>query len=228
MLYNGTEIPESLSIAELECMLESNSMKEFCLAAKALVMKNSLEAYEVLKRHVYNPDIYKRRFILEIIFEYPYAVELKGEIEKALKSEDIKGFMVKTALSAIIKFNLEADDEILIDVLKRHKELDSWYYLVVANLENNEKNFDELLKLYLMRKHNASVRIALAEQLLRFANVENYMTLFNMFEHDEQPHIRIVACKIALKMNRKDLLITFLNDKDGHVRKYSRIYVRNV
>jgi hypothetical protein len=60
----------------------------------------------------------------------------------------------------------------------------------------------------------------MAEELLNFVNEENYMQLFQLFANDEQPHIRLGACKIADKMDRADLLMSLKDDSDGHIRKY--------
>ena len=79
---------EHISINELDQMMESSDMKQFCKVANALVQKKSKEAYEVLKKHIFSKDVYKRRYVLSVIFEYPEALELVDELEKALKTQN--------------------------------------------------------------------------------------------------------------------------------------------
>ena len=210
----------SVDIENLAQMMETSNMKQFCATAKELVGRKSEDAYEVLKRYVYSSDIYKRRYILSIIFEYPYAIELKEELDKALRIENAKSFMTTTILEVLIKYNIEIDSKIIVQVLKNSSMDSGWNYQVIRTFDNNDKNLKMLLELYRIKGTCTSIRISMAEQLLRFAKEENYMQLFQLFEKDEQPHIRIIACEIAKKMNRQDLMILFKDDKDGHIRNY--------
>lgn len=73
--------------------------------------------------------------------------------------------------------------------------------------------------LYKKKRDNTSIRIIMAEQLEEFATDENHMQLFKLFQEDEQAHVRMIACKIASKMKRHDLIVKFEDDKDGHIRK---------
>ncbi len=65
----------------------------------------------------------------------------------------------------------------------------------------------------------------MAEQLEEFATEENHMQLFKLFQEDEQAHVRMIACKIASKMKRHDLIVKFEDDKDGHIRKYVKNFL---
>lgn len=209
-----------ISIKELDQMMETSEMKQFCIVAKELVRRNSKEAYEVLKRYVFSSDIYKRRYILSVIFEYPYAIELVDELDKALRTENAKSFMTTTILEVLINYNIRINADTIIQALK-NRDLDyGWYYQVISTFDKNEENLEKLLELYKMKGKCTSIRIFMAEELLGFVNEENYMQLFRLFEKDEQAHIRMVACKIANQMNRQDLLVLFKEDEDGHIRKY--------
>ena len=210
----------SIDIEKLVQMMKTSDMKQFCATAKELVRRNSEEAYEILKKYVCSSDLYKRRYILSIIFEYPYAIELKEELDKALRTENAKSFMTTTILEVLIKYNIKIDSRTILQVLKNSNLDYGWYYQVIRTFDNNDKNLEMLLELYRIKGACTSIRIFMAEQLLRFAKEKNYMQLFQVFEQDEQPHIRMIACEIANKMNRQDLLLLFKNDRDGHIRKY--------
>lgn len=211
---------ENVSLNELEQRMESSDMKIFCAAAKILISKNSKEAYNILKKYAFSSDKYKRRYVLSVIFEYPDAIEIANELNKVLSVENANSFMTTTILEILIKFNIKIDDNIVSQALANSNINYGWYYQVIGKFDKNEKNLEQLLALYHTKGKCTSIRIYMAEQLLEFANEENYMRLFQLFEKDEQPHIRMVACRIANKMNRQDLLISFKNDKDGHIRKY--------
>ena len=210
----------SVSIKELIQLMETSDMKQFCNVTKELVQRNSKDAYEVLKKYVFSTDIYKRRYVLSVIFEFPYAIELVDELEKALRTENAKAFMTKTIQEVLIKYNIKIDAHTIIQVLK-NSDLDyGWYYQVLETFDISEENIDKLLELYRIKRKCTSIRIVMAEQMLRFANEENYIQLFQLFEKDEQAHIRMIACKIASKMSRQDLLVLFKDDENGHIRKY--------
>lgn len=212
---------KSASIKELIQRIETSDMAQFCAVAKELIQRNSREAYEVLKKYVFSSDIYKRRYILSVIFEYSYAIELVDELDKELRAEDTKAFMITTTLEVLIKYGIKTDEDTIIQALK-NSDLDyGWYYQVIGIFDKNEENLEKLLELYKIKRQCTSIRVVMAEQLLRFANEENYIQLFQLFQKDEQAHIRMVACDIAKKMNRMDLLLSFKDDKDGHVRKFA-------
>jgi hypothetical protein len=128
--------------------------------------------------------------------------------------------MTTTILRLMIKYHITLDASVVVEALK-NSDLDyGWYYQVLGEFDKNEKNLEMILKLYRAKRKCTSIRIFMAEEIFKFVNEENYMQLYQLFEKDEQPHIRMVACKIANKMGRRDLLELFKDDKDGHVRKY--------
>lgn len=212
---------ENAPIKELVQRIETPDMERFCAVAKELIRRNSKDAYEVLKKYVYSSDAYKRRYVLSIIFEYSYAMELVDELDKELRAKDTKVFIVTTILEVLIKYNIKIDEDTLILALKNSALDAGWYYQLIGTFEQSEKNLEKLLELYEIKSQCTGIRIEMAEQLLRFVNEENYVRLFHLFQKDEQGHIRMIACDIAKKMNRMDLLLSFKDDKDGHVRKFA-------
>ena len=210
---------EHISIKELDQMMESSDMKLFVAASNALVQRKSKEAYEILKKYIFSADVYKKRYVLSVIFEYPEALELVDELEKALRIPNTHSFMTSTILGIIIQYHISIDAEIVVEAL-RNCDLDfGGYYQLIGEFDKNKKNLEMILELYHSKRKCTSIRISMAEQMFKFVNKENYMQLFQLFEKDEQPHIRMIACEIANKMERRDLLMLFKDDKYGHIRK---------
>lgn len=216
-MINGQIVPESLTLSELEEMMESSNMQTFAVACEALRLANTQEAYELLKKYLYVSDQYKRRCVLAVIYDYNNASELVSELVQALNSEE--HFLVTTALDNIIQGKIYvADEQVLACIERNHGKLNSSYYYVLTCIERTEENIERILNLYHTCKED-SVRIAMAESLYSFCNANNYLRLFNLFKDDSVAHIRMVACRIAIDRDRGDLLQNFKQDKDGHIRK---------
>jgi len=216
-MINGQIVPESLTLSELEELMESSNMQTFAVACEALRLVNTQEAYELLKKYLYVSDQYKRRCVLAVIYDYNNASELVSELVQALNSEE--HFLVTTALDNIIQGKIHvADEQVLACIERNHGKLNSYYYCVLTCIERTEENIERILNLYHTCKED-SVRIAMAESLYSFCNPNNYLRLFNLFKDDSVAHIRMVACRIAIDRDRGDLLQNFKQDKDGHIRK---------
>lgn len=214
---NGQIVTEKFPLSELEKMLESSDMQKFAVACEALRLANTRQAYEVLKKHISDPDRYKRRCILSVIYDYSCSSELIPELLGAMQSDEM--FLVTTALDIIIQGKVHAvDEQIFACIEKNQGKLDSYYYRALSGVENSEENMERILKLYSTCKEK-SVRSAIAECLYVFRNEKNYVQLFELFEGDAVPHIRILACRIAKDYHRADLLQKFIEDEDGHIRK---------
>ena len=209
---------ENTPLYELEIIMQTYNMKIFCAAVNELVKRNSEDVYRVLKKYLDISDKYKKRFVLSVIFEFPEAIELCDRLEQTLKYENDKNLMLNTILNILIKYHIKLSDELILEVLRENDFDYGWYYQAIAYMDRTESNVNEILALY--RKKCTSARIVIAEQLEVFVTDENYIKLFQLFKDDEQPHIRMSACRIVEKMNRKDLLMMFKNDRDGHIRKY--------
>lgn len=216
-MINGQIVPENLTLSELEEMMESSNMQTFAIACEALRLANTQEAYELLKKHLYVSDRYKLRCVLAVVYDYSNSSELVSELVRALNSEEL--FLVTTALDNIIQGKVRvADEQVLACIERNHGKLNSSYYYVLTCIERTGENVERILNLYHACKEN-SIRIALAECLHTFCNPNNYIRLFNLFKDDSVAHIRMVACRIAIDRDRRDLLQNFKQDKDGHIRK---------
>lgn len=216
----GLMVPEGLSPEELKIMMESGDMKTFSTACEALCLAKAPWAYEILKQHISHKDLYKRRYVLSVIFHYPQAAELVSHLEQALNSE--KPFLYDTALNVIIQEDVRVSDDALLACFERnHGSLNRYVCLALETVEKNESNTRRILKLYRACR-DKSFRIGLAETLYCFCREENHMEFFHLFRDDPAPHIRILACRIAKDYHHAELLAKFAKDWDGHIRKLAR------
>lgn len=63
-----------------------------------------------------------------------------------------------------------------------------------------------------------------AEELLYTADLANWESIFDLLKSQSNPKIRVLACELLIKQKCYKKLELFLNDKDGHVRKYSNLH----
>ncbi len=217
-IVNGQQIPEELSLSELTRMMESFDMKNFSLACEALRGAATHDAYQVLKRYIDSSDLYRRRYVLSVIFDYPYASELTPHLIKALHGSE--HFLVTTALRVLANDKIHLEDEHILRCLEENSAwLDSCDYLLLNKLEKTTAHTARIVALFRTAPTDG-VRIAIAEALVSFAVTENYRELFDLFCHHPASKIRMAACRIADRFERRDLLQTFSKDPDGHIRKF--------
>ena len=215
---NGHMIPDNLSIPELREMLCTRDMLPFSLACNALKNKDSHEAYLVLKEFLDSEDKYQQRCVLSVIFHYQESAELCPYFLSALRSKE--RFMVTTVLDHLIVKNLwVSDDDILTCFESNYRWLGNYYYQILRKLEKIPENTERVVGL-LKKAKASSTYIATAECLTFLATPENYMQLFTLFADSPVSKVRLEACKIANAFQRYDLLQRYVNDTDGHVRKY--------
>lgn len=215
---NGKEVPESISLTELEQMLASHNMQTFSLACEALRIHAAHEAYLLLKAHIADKDPHRRRYVMSVIFDWEEASELKRELRSDLQSDH--HFLIDTALNNLIHEKIRVEDEEIFSCLERnHHWLDGYDYQVLALVDKNGSNAARVIRLF-QNCDNPSARIAIAEQLSAFCTAENYRQIFDMLANDPQSKIRMAACCIANSHRRMDLLRSFENDPDGHIRSY--------
>lgn len=225
-VLNGQAVSENISIQELQKMMEASDMKNFAIACEALRIANNHEAYEVLKGYVDTRDKYKYRCVLSAIFEYNEAAELSDYLIRALQSQE--RFLVTVALNHLVNKNIEISDKYIIECFERnHKWLESYYYQALNTIEKITENTERIISL-LGSASSDSVRIAIAECLENFCTEENHLRLFEMFANSSLAKVRMVACRIACKFSRYDLLQRYMDDSDGHIRKYIKNYKDDV
>lgn len=216
-MVKGMDIPEGLSPAELEAMMESGDMRTFIIACEALCLENTNQAYKILKRYIAHSDLYKRRYVLSVIFSYPQAAELVPYLEGSLNTE--KSFLWGTALDVIIQQDIRVAEEALFSCIERNwSQVGRYDIYALESVKKTQANARRIWKLYRSCRDD-STRIAMAEVLHGFCTEENYLTYYELFRDDPAPHIRILACRIARAYQRPDLLSKFTQDRDGHIRK---------
>lgn len=216
----GMDIPEGVSPAELETMMESKDMRTFMIACEALHLAQNDAAYALLKQYIAHSDLYKRRYVLSVIFTYPQAAELVPHLEQALGSE--KTFLWGTALDVIIQQKVRVAEEALFSCIERNwNQVGRYGIYALEAVEKTQANARRISKLYHACRDD-STRIAMAGVLHGFCTEENYLTFFELFRDDPAAQIRILACRIARAYHRPDLLSKFTQDRDGHIRKLAR------
>lgn len=216
-IVNGRDIPNTYSLPELEMMMRSANMETFAMACEALRQLHTEDAYNVLKKYISCADLYKKRYVLSVIFDFDGATELISELENALQSDE--HFLITTALDHIIQGKAHIGDEQLFTCLEKNSnKLNAYYYRVLVCVDKTKENLERTLRLYQSSK-DSSVKAAIAEGVYTFCDKDNYFRLFSLFENSQIPHVRIVACRIARDYTRIDLLKRFTQDHDGHIRK---------
>jgi hypothetical protein len=63
-----------------------------------------------------------------------------------------------------------------------------------------------------------------ARELLDTVDLINWETIFELLKVQSNPKIRLLACELLVKQKEYEKLEFFFNDKDGHVRRYSKLY----
>ena len=216
-MIRGLMIPENLTPEELKKMMESGDMRTFMIACEALRLTDTHWAYGVLKQNITHSDLYRRRYVLSVIFHYPEAAELVPHLEQALASG--KSFLEGTVLDVIIQDNISISEEILLAYFERNREtINSYHCLALRTVAKSEANSRRILKMFRLCRYE-SMRIALAQQLHSFCSTGNHMALYELFRNDPAPQVRILACRIAREYHHPELLEGFVRDRDGHIRK---------
>ncbi len=214
---NGHEIPYNLSITELNELVSSSNMVSFMLGCEALSQKDDIEAFNILFRCLSKEDKYKRRYALEAISHHAYKERLTEILEKSL-SDDI--LIIKTALCIIYQERIRVSKEKVFNVFRiKGDELDHyhfWSILVVAT----QNDFDEGLALLKKYKSKESVEHVLVEVLFNITADENWVELYDLIKDHKKPQIRMAACRLFVKYNNLAELTKFIEDQDGHIRKF--------
>lgn len=195
----------------------SKDMQTFSLVCEALRNMGTADAYALLKQHIHTPDLYRRRYVLSVIFDFPQAWELTSELERAMESST--NFLVTTALEQLRTGTVQVSDEAILSCFERSNNcLDSSFYSVLSRIQKSDGHYQRIRKLY-DSSTSTSTKIALAECLYAFADGHNFESLYILFRNASAAHIRILACRIARDFQRGDWLQTFRDDPDGHIRK---------
>lgn len=216
-IVNGQGIPDTHALPELEMMMRSADMEMFVMACEALRQLHTQNAYDVLKKYISCADLYKKRYVLSVIFDFDGATELISELENALQSDE--QFLITTALDHIIQGKAHIGDEQLFTCLEKNSDkLNAYYYRVLVCVDKTKENLERILELY-HTSTDSSIKTAIAECLYTFCNADNNLRLFHLFENSTNPQIRIIACQITKDYAQSDLLEKFKQDPNGHIRK---------
>lgn len=205
-------------------MLLSPKMLDFTNACDTLSSMG--EGYDLLKQHLFsNPDKYRRLYVFKVIFEFSEArTELISFLENELLSPN--RFFSEQALNNIIKYKLEISGDNVFSALERHKDDRYGYcFLALMHIRPKQGNYERILSLYKSLRANSTKEFC-AAALCTHATEEKFEEIFSLLEKDAYCKIRLIACKLAVAFGKWGLLNGFINDCDGHVRKYVKANIR--
>lgn len=98
-------------------------------------------------------------------------------------------------------------------------------------IANNHEAY-EVLKSYIDTRDKYKHRCVLAAifEYSEASELRDHLirALFEMFANSSLAKVRMVACRIVCKFRRYDLLQRYMDDSDGHIRKYVKIYKDDV
>lgn len=219
--YNGKFISIELPVEGWAEKLNSADVEEFALGCMGLQELGTPEAYEVLKSRLGERDKYRRRLILSVIFSFEESAELQEQFREALQSEEM--LFVEEAFKHLCSgrnfwVGLE---EILTAIERNHNKLHNYYYQPLWDIAKTRQYTDRILDLF----HTAdtdSIRITVAGVFEHAATEENYTHLYGLLAESKISKLRLEACRIAHRFDRRDLLLLYVNDPDGHIRKFAK------
>lgn len=223
---NGMKIPYDNSVSDLEKMIITGDMQTFATCCEALSVNPSVEAFNVLKSYLNSPDIYKRRFALEVIFNHPMYSNVIPELEIALNDNNM--FIVRTALTIIYEKKIPITKDIIFTVLeKKGHDIGEYDFLSldVVVSKNNDADFIRCFNLYKTYKSNTSKQTVLGSICQNIVSDKYWEYLYDEFKDDENDKIRMCACQLASEHLDIIRMRYFSNDKNGHIRKYVAKYI---
>ncbi len=192
------------------------------MACDMLTEAGTEEALELLVPFLRSEDLFRRRYVLSVIFKLPGSNKYANEVSRALRSE-VK-FLITTALNVAYEFSIPVNDEQTLEIFRKHGEwIDIYSYNTLHRLKNTEKNYNSLVQLYNSKKYNDSQKNAIAEVLAERTDV-HFDEIYQMLSVSKFDSTRHLAVKMAEKAKRSDLVILFKNDKNGHIRKLVERY----
>lgn len=213
-LFNGNAIPYDLSFEELNRMLFSDDMTEFCLACEALSCRDDSESFNALKSFLKHPDKYRRLYAMKTVFRNPASAELQYVLEEALASGD--PLFINAACEILAEKSFGVDENILRSAVKSHlPDIHAGSLFALKTLSPSEANYAFLLKLFRASSHSSGKEI-LGKLLMNKYLPEKAEKLFAEFRSSDFSAVRMLAVAIG-KEYGLDLSV-FCSDVDGHIR----------
>ncbi len=214
---NGKRVPHELSVTELQKMLSSPDMTNFVLACEALLCKDDLPVYDILKPYCYHKDKYRRLYVLQRIFNFSEAVELTPYLEELITSGE--NLFVHNCINIVSDHNIKISEPLLVSAVKKHvNELQSGV-CALRTLEVNDNNFGKIVDIFNICRVSGT-KECICEVLCLGYLPEKAKELFDLFSRDSFPKIRLVGARLAVKYGFDTR--AFQSDTDGHIRRVLR------
>ena len=223
---NGIEVPHEKNTKELIAMLNCD-MPLFTVVCDALSCKIDTLSFETLLSILKDNDPYKRRVAIECLGNHVMFFRAIDDIIMCL--DDKSHYVVRAAIEAMKKHRVLKSHEKIIKLLKSKDE--STRESAVSALEyiSTESDFD--LVLNLLNDRNKRIRNTLPNVILVKANKANWSKAYAVMKDSNNSKVRLAACKLLNTFGsktEKDEAKLFFQDKDGHVRKFSKKMIDGV
>jgi HEAT repeat protein len=218
-IISGIEVPYHKSTHELIAMLDCKTPL-FYVVCEALSYKNDELSFETLMSVLEDGDPFKRRIGVECLGNHNMFDRALNNVLTCL--DDKSAFVVRTAIEVMVKHRVTESHEKIIQLLKSDDE--STREKAVSALEYISEPSDFDIILNLQNDRNKNIRNLVPYIVLAAANKINWKKAYNMMKHSDIDKARLAACKLlntfGTEIEKSDAKI-FMQDKNGHVRKYA-------
>lgn len=196
-------------------LLTSNDMQKFVFACKMLVRDGSRRSFEIMKPYLFSNDLYKRRYVLSVIFSFSFFDhDILRANREALQSNNM--YLIKAAVKNYRNYSIPINEPQLKEAILAsfHDFYDE--LRVAEKFSISDGNYAYLVDLF--RRADTCLK----EEILSEILIEKYLPghpaeLFSLFSGSHFGKIRCQAVKIGRKYGFD--CAGFLQDPDGHVRK---------
>jgi HEAT repeat protein len=216
---NGINVPYEKNTNELIAMLNCE-MPLFCVACEALSSKTDELSFTTLLSILKSSDPFKRRVAVECLGNHVLLNRAFDDILTCL--DDKSPYVVRTAIDTIIKHRIVKSHEKIIQLIKSRDE--AIREKAVSALEYIGTESDCDLALSLFNDKNENIRKLIPYIIFAIASKTNWNKAYAIMKHSDMAKARLVACKLLNKFGsetERNEAKLFLQDKDGHIRKYA-------
>ncbi len=208
-------------IKDIEQYMQS-SLNNYFMACRMLLERGGKEDYDLLEKQLLDNDQHKYNCALDYILTFNTGKKKHSyRVEEMLDSKDIS--VIKRALEMTTKHKLAFDSDKVCRVCEKH-----FSQLGCCCSLRYTRDFDSLFEriLVLYKQAEKNQKECLANLLFDLSNEDRFDTVFDIFANDCYHKIRFIAVRLAIKHEKYHLLSRFCEEKDGHIRKLARRYVK--
>jgi HEAT repeat protein len=212
-------VPFDKNTHELIAMLDCD-LSQFHVACEALSYKNDELSLKTLLSILKDSDPFKRRIAVECLGNHAMFYKALDHVLVCL--DDRSPYVVRTAIGIMVKHRVMESHEKIIVLLESKDEPTRETAILALEYISKPSDFDILLSL--QNDKNKKIKNLVSYIVLATANETNWSKAYNMMKHSDNGKIRLSACKLLYEFGTKEEkgeAKLFLQDKNGHVRKYA-------